>query len=410
MPPESTLGTRPLLSGTDAAAVVLAVQSIAASLPPPDPSGPAGPSRGSSGYALFWAAYAELMDDDAARATALAHVAAAVEAVGAMSSGAPGLFAAPVGVGWALNALEGHLLDPDPDENDVDHLVVRLLRKESWLGSFDLIRGLVGFGAYALARLPRDAAAEAVALTVRRLGDRAIEHADGLYWTADMALEGKRADDYPDGYVDLGLAHGNAGVVAVLANAYRAGFRETRPLLDGALAWLRARDTGNREGRAFPGLLPVGQEPVPARVAWCYGDPGIAAAFAQAAVALDDDSLREYARAIARGCALRDDHGVVDSGLCHGGAGLTQVFHRLGLALDDEPLRDMARGWARTTLTLRKPTEEGGGFLTWVPSDERYETWTTLLEGSCGVGLALMSTVSGETWWDGLLLIDGGRR
>jgi hypothetical protein len=198
--------------------------------------------------------------------------------------------------------------------------------------------------------------------------------------------------------------------VAFLANAVRSGVAEARPLLDGGLAWLLAQDTGDRAGHAFPSLLPVGMDPVPARVAWCYGDPGVAAALAQAARALGDDALRARARDVALGCGLRDEPGVVDSGICHGAAGLAHTFHRLGAALADDDVLALARHWALRTLDFRQPPEEGGRFLTWIPLEGAYQTWTTLLEGSCGVGLVLLSALTGETWWDGLLLLDGGSR
>ncbi len=68
-----------------------------------------------------------------------------------------------------------------------------------------------------------------------------------------------------------------------------------------------------------------------ARLAWCYGDPGIAASLMAAAGAAGRPDWYRVAvdvacRAAARDLALA---GVKDSGICHGAAGLAHIFNRL---------------------------------------------------------------------------------
>ena len=410
MTPASVLTMRPLLSGDDAAEAFRAVQAIAADLPAPDAAHDPGPASGSCGFALFWAAYAEATGDDAARATARAHVDAAVEAVATRNSVAPGLYSTPVGAGWALAVLEGRLLDVDPADNDVDVVVEKLLSMRPWPGSFDLVRGTAGLGVHALARLPRESAARSLALAVQRLRDTAVETGDGLAWPADLRGEvPERTAQFPDGYVDVGLAHGAPGVVAFLANALCAGHDAARPVLHGALAWLRAqRDPDAPPGHAFPSTVTPGGERRPARLAWCYGDPGVAVALLSAAHALDDADLLGEAREVARGCAARVEPLVRDAGLCHGSAGLGHVFARLGRGLGDPEVLDLAGWWMREALRARTPGEGVGGYLTYRPDDDRYEAEPGVLEGSAGIGLALLSALSAEEpWWDGLLLLDG---
>ncbi len=403
----------PLLTGNDADEAFRAVQAIADAIPEPDASVTPGPTRGSSGWALFWAVYAETTGDDAARDEALAHVEAAVAGVAALKGGAPGLYASPVGVGWALGVLEGHLLDPEPAHNDVDELVLALLRKDGWKGSFDLIRGLAGFGIYGLSRLPREIGHDIVNGSISRLAERAVDKDGGLCWPAEMELEMNfRAEAFPDGYMDTGIAHGQSGPVAFLAKALRAGYADAKPLLEGSLAWLLAQDSGRRAGDAFPSLVPFEERPDvrpgPTRLAWCYGDPGVAAALVQAARALGDDALLARAVGIVHACADRVEPGVVDVGLCHGAAGLGHVFHRIGSGLGDDAALDLARHWFREAVAMRDPSLGAGGYLTYVSSDGEWAPWTTLLDGSGGAGLALMSALSdAPAWWDGLLAVDG---
>ena len=48
-------------------------------------------------------------------------------------------------------------------------------------------------------------------------------------------------------------------------------------LLDGAVRWLVPQRLAAERGACYPSWISPGVEPRPSRLAWCYGDPGIAA-------------------------------------------------------------------------------------------------------------------------------------
>jgi hypothetical protein len=54
-------------------------------------------------------------------------------------------------------------------------------------------------------------------------------------------------------------------------------------LLDGAVRWLLAHMVDMASGPTVPYFVAEGAEPGPARPAWCYGDPGVAATLLLAA-------------------------------------------------------------------------------------------------------------------------------
>src|SRR5438093_719443 len=78
--------------------------------------------------------------------------------------------------------------------------------------------------------------------------------------------------------------------------------------------------------RVGPGITPA-----PTRVAWCYGDLGIAVALFLAARCVNESSWQNEALALARNVAGRppEQSGVKDCGLCHGAAGVGHLFNRL---------------------------------------------------------------------------------
>src|SRR5262249_36055361 len=147
---------------------------------------------------------------------------------------------------------------------------------------YDLINGLVGFCVYALERLSRPAALACLERIVERLAETAEQRPDGVtWWTNPAWLPPETRAQFPHGYHNLGLAHGVPGVIALLGRVCAAGVAvaQARPLLDGAVRWLLAQQ---RPG-GFAHWVAPEVAARPARLAWCYGDPGVAAALLWAA-------------------------------------------------------------------------------------------------------------------------------
>jgi hypothetical protein len=219
-----------------------------------------------------------------------------------------------------------------------------------------------------------------------------------------------RRDRFPDGYVITGLAHGVAGVVSFLADAAAAGL-PVRPLLDEAVDWLLAAKLPPGPGPAYAYEVAPGDPGRPTRLAWCHGDPGVAAGLLVAARCTGEAAWESEALALARQCAARSggETSIIDAGLCHGSAGLAHLFNRLYQASGDVALREAARFWIGRTFDLRRPGEGVAGFLAWENDDEMRQDWRAepgFLTGAAGVGLALLAAAAPvEPAWDRLLLV-----
>jgi hypothetical protein len=432
----------PLLTGTEAAAAAAAVADIEAALrtveTPRVESGAPSPSLGSgdAGIALF-STYLALAAGAAGEgaelfgATAEGHaerasqlLERAADALAGMPLG-PGLYAGFPGVAWAIEHA-GRQLSQDGGEETgadgaedfnqpVDEALLPPLARSPWPHDFDLMRGLVGMGVYALERADRPSAAACLVEIVERLGELAERGPEGTTWfTRPELLPDWQRETRPDGLYNLGISHGVPGVIALLAAT--AGFaptaRASRELLDGAIPWLLAQRLPAESGSSFG--YSVEDRPVVtgARLAWCYGDPGIAAALLPAARAAGNAEWEEAALTVARRAARRGVEGsaIRDAGLCHGAAGLGHVFHRLHRATGDPELAQAARFWLGHALTLRRPGEGIAGFAAWrTEADGVEKTWENdpgFLEGSAGIGLALLAAISPvEPAWDRVLLL-----
>src|SRR5262249_52458102 len=149
------------------------------------------------------------------------------------------------------------------------------------------------------------------------------------WWTNPAWLPLESRKKFPRGYYNLGVAHGVPGVIALLGLVCAAGIAraEARRLLDCAVTWLLTQQG--------PGGFPHWIEPQvaasPARLAWCYGDPGVASALLCAARHVTEPDWERAAVVIAHQAARRPvaQSGVRDAGLCHGAAGLGHLFNRL---------------------------------------------------------------------------------
>ncbi len=153
-----------------------------------------------------------------------------------------------------------------------------------------------------------------------------------------------------EAHYNLGVAHGVPGVVGLLSRCVELGIEANRAagLLRETVRWIRGEQCLGQESR-FPSWTVPNQPSVPARAAWCYGDPGIAATQLAASRALEDAELEIYATTVAEDAATRtiEVARVVDPGICHGSAGLSLIFQRMALRANSATLAEAALTWAR---------------------------------------------------------------
>jgi lantibiotic modifying enzyme len=348
--------------------------------------------------ALFFAYLGQALGDDRAQLTSVRLIEGVLDGAAGEFQTA-GLYTGFIGVAWALAHLDGWLLDlseVDPDEA-VDAALERLLTTSPWRADYDLIGGLIGIGVYALERLPRQTAYTSLNLVVARLAELAERVDAGARWrTPSNAL------------YDLGLAHGVPGVIALLGKACGAGISDTgaRRLFAEAATWLMGQRLPASNGASFPSHVAPGVVPRPSRSAWCYGDPGVAAALLVGARSAGAPLWEAAALAVAEATAARPaaECGVLDAGLCHGAAGLAHIFNRLYQATGTSVFHAAALRWVDRVFDAHARGRGVGGFGPLADGSGRTEAG--LLEGAVGIGLVLLALATPlEPRWDRVLLL-----
>ena len=412
----------PILPAALASNAKAALKAILVSLPAPDQvKWGASFAGGHAGFALLFG-YAALSEAEPIRQLyrdrALAHLETAVGLL-ALYREAPGLFAGYTGVAWTVGHLQqnGILAVREDLNQELDEALLECLVSAPWSGLSELIDGLAGMGLYALDR-PVNARSRLI-----------VNRALGLLQaTAESTPRGTTWVEYPKnrspleaqgpslGLYNLGVSHGQAGVIGFLAEAWFRGFESARPLLDTSMSWLLSCKSPHADGSIFGGSFRLGQpfNPGGGRLSWCYGDLGMAAVLLIASGRTGQPHWHDEAVRLALACTERPDpwKGVMDAGFCHGAIGIAHLFARLYHGTNNTKFKDKAIAFYGGALAMRQDTLEAGGFLAYSPStpgDASVDPWKALpglLEGATGIGLSLLAaTTAVEPCWDRALLV-----
>ena len=402
---------RCLLTGALKAEALRAVDDIAVDLEAAGANSSASLSAGHAGLALFHGQLAISGRGDDSRRLADEHLDRALEILSSAATSSLGLLNGASGVGWVLHHLTAAFSGASSPAvtQDLDAAIGSALTEREWAWELDYAHGLAGIAGYFLDHPASAMAARMLERICEILSDRAEHGASGICWrTPPRFRSSYRELNDPRGDVDLGLAHGIPGIIAVLGRAAgEHGIALARELRDHATEWFRGQAMLEGE-MATPLSVPffLGEREA-ARSAWCYGNPGAATGLFISYASTGDAAGQAWAQELAHAECRRPpgETGVVDATLCHGAAGLAHMYNRLYQASGDEELAAAARRWLEAALAMRR-TGGCGGFMNWWPEEKRWHAETGLLVGAAGVGLALLAAAcDAEPAWDRIFLL-----
>lgn len=375
-----------------------------------------GLSGGLAGISLFWAykylAFGEKSDLEVA--SALLEQAFDITSEGTSSIS---FFDGFPGVAWAAQHFQQVVYGEVDDSmlEDVDQILCRHIGILGKGTDYDLVSGLVGMGAYLRDRLPSPEAVEGLSSIVDLLDEMAEEREPGLAWRTEREkVPQRQMADAPFGYFNLGVAHGSPGVVGLLASLIGTEINQAKVgrLLDGAVNWILAQRLPRADPSLMPYNIPLTEGNInSSRLAWCYGDPGVALVLWEAAKALRSTELEKAALDMADSMvAIPPEQAKInDTSVCHGSAGMAHICNRLYQATGRESYAVAARYWLRDTLDKRVPDQGLCGYMSFSPAILEGVDWVAdpgILTGVVGVGLVLLAAVSAiEPRWDKHLLM-----
>lgn len=281
---------------------------------------------------------------------------------------------------------------------------------------YDAISGLTGIGAYLLCRRTSTPLSHALSVVLQTLIALSEEEAGVPHWyiPPELIAQERWRHQYPNGLLDCGLAHGAAGLLALLTLAKREAIEVDglEAAIDRLATWLAEHRVNDEWGVNWPAAYPVGPLEsttlplLPARSAWCYGNPGIARALWLAGEALDCSTYRELALA-AMNAVYRKPHAErqIDApSFCHGIAGLLAITLRFAQETGLPVFHEAAQTLTNDIIAQYDP-DALLGFCDLEPGNIRVDQ-PGVLNGAAGVVLVLLaaSTDQAPTWDRAFLL------
>ncbi len=319
------------------------------------------------------------------------------------------------GIAWAVQHIARIAGEPPDDLSEIDGAVEQLADQAQRPAVYDLIDGLVGVGVYCLERDGSPRAQRALELIVEHLFELAeISGGESTWFTHPELMVEHQRQAHPEGFYNLGLAHGVPGIIALLAKAFSAGVAREKAgrLLEGSVRWLLRQRLPAGQASRFPPFVGPNCQLTESRLAWCYGDTSVVSALLLAARYTGLNGWEKEALAIAAQATARDPatSGVTNAAFCHGAAGLAHIFDRIHNAYPDQRFANAAEYWLKRTLQFREPGKGIAGYSLWKTDSERNPVLKgnlSLLEGIAGIGLSLLAAVSRmEPCWDRMLQLD----
>jgi hypothetical protein len=299
----------------------------------------------------------------------------------------------------------------------VDHASENVLRSRPHsvpVALFDVITGLSGAGRYLLDRTQFEPCRQALQKVLRAFVYLSEHGADEVpHWHTSFChtTENLRSM-HPDGNVNLGMAHGLPGPLALLSLATTNGVEvpgQHDAIVRTADLLVQAQ-CGDEWGVGFPAAEPLGaaagEGRLPARSAWCYGAPGVARALWLAGAASGRCAYGDLAVAAMTAVFERPvpNRRIDSPTLCHGVAGLLQVTLRFARDGAGPSFSAAAREITGQLLAAHEPASRFG-YRDLKPTGLRIDN-PGLLEGAAGVALVLLGAASSaEPVWDRILML-----
>lgn len=313
----------------------------------------------------------------------------------------PTLCMGSAGVCWLLRKLHGDGLIEADDVDDalsgVDTYIDKMFDLY-FCNDLDFLHGGLGIAAYYLFCRSKSSLSRAD-LFFEKLLLKKRDLEDGSCMWVTRVNDGKRDLDV----INLGLSHGMAATVVFLSKYYDLTHNaKAKEVLYQVIRFYKANQNPPEYKSMFrPWIEPEKPDVfIDSRLAWCYGDLGIAAAINYAGRVFEDKDLRDYSLAIVDKTTERfAESRITEETFCHGSSGVSYLYRHFYQVTGKEEYRLAAQYWLERTMPGIEDLNSK------LPKNHESVSPSSVLGGLAGVGLSLLSFASGKDEWGELLLV-----
>lgn len=319
------------------------------------------------------------------------------------------------GVGILLTHLKDcKILDTDYLLDDIEPYLIQSIKLTISNNNFDLLYGGIGKIQYLLSnnRFKEDNIKGLIDDLIDNLYETRIEINGRIYW-----------HELDSDKINLGLSHGITSVFIFLIRLKELKIKNKyiNRLIKGLInSFIYFENFSNGISIFGAGFPYSKKNPAHSRLAWCYGDLGIAYAFLYGSKVLNDKRLKiKYyemldlllQRGVSdSGLVHFNDYSFFDTGFCHGISGIFYIFYKLNELEPNLLLEKKLKYWENELLKnidiqlnikekIYFPNENN-------VNEEIYFIETeTMLNGISGVGLVLLTMQYRKADWSNFFLL-----
>jgi hypothetical protein len=287
----------------------------------------------------------------------------------------------------------------------LDNYIASKMQNDIKMQNYDFMHGALGAGLYFLKKKTNQ--------------EQIQELIDFLYSSAEKNIDNKifkwksviNFEKNIIGY-NIVLSHGISSIVIFLSRLLQNNIVNDKisEVLFGAVNYILSQQIDYQQyGSFFPiQSLENNNSPISkSRLAWCYGDLGVAITLRQAGKVTNNIEWEEKGLNIllhsTRRRSYEESH-VADAGICHGSAGIAMIYQRMYLETYMEEFKEATYYWLNQTLNYSCFEDGLAGYKT--KYSNRMECDYSLLTGISGIGLVFLSFLEDKQQpWDELFLI-----
>jgi lantibiotic modifying enzyme len=354
---------------------------------------------GSAGIALFLAYYSRYFNHDASIRKFNSLLASSISYIQNIEIPLLTFCDGISGFAWTLNHLNNNnFIKIEATSSEINELVFRFSEFEINRKNYDYLHGGMGSVLFFNNQIHTEINKERIKKLINQMDSISVKKFDTVFWIAHFYnSESLYEIEFPDEFVNLGLAHGVPSILLLLNKCKQMlpNYIGIRKIIIGSVNYLLSMKNDSHSISYFPAVN-ISRES--SRLAWCYGDLGIGVALYQAAIALHDNELKKIALEVMLSTTARRNlmsEGVVDAGLCHGTAGIAHIYRRMFHYTQMDKFKNAADYWYDETLKMAKFDDGLAGFKSYQGSDDGWVNEYGLLEGIAGIGLSLISALPG---------------
>lgn len=312
------------------------------------------------------------------------------------------------GISWTLQHLRTNgFIDFDANSffDSIDEHLYKNALFHLGNGLYDFLQGGCGVMLYALSRLPNKKAEEFLNDAVSFIGEKKIIDGPGIKWLDPIVSMNRKKNVY-----NLSISHGMTSIVNILLRIHKKRIKttETSQLVDLAIRWIVSCKVNDKS--TYPTWMLEDNQPdlVPSRLAWCYGDLGIAWTLWQAGKEFENEAWKTEAITALKPLIQREDpltNSTVDSAFCHGTAGIAHFFKKFYHETKIEECAQRYSFWINETLKLSTYSDGLAGYKSYQSTTNERTLDYCLLTGISGTGIVLAETLNDRSDWDEAFLL-----